>query len=82
MNKPDLKLVTPVLPDKYEEGKTYRCETGETLKVVQVDDELATMRLVVGANGKIPEEELYIEGPAGNLDGFMRANKAVEVLSV
>lgn len=63
----------------YEAGKTYKCSGGEVLKVEEVGPETAIMRIVVGANGKIPEEEIYLEGPANNFQGFMAANGAVEL---
>lgn len=63
----------------YTKGKSYRAATGEVLYVAELNQEEAIMRVVVGANGKIPEEELYVSGPSENFQDFMTKIGCVEV---
>lgn len=67
----------------YEVGKSYILQRdGITIRVEEIDELLVTMRLLTDKEGKIPDEEEYIQGPSENFQGWMTFQQAKEVNNV
>jgi hypothetical protein len=62
-----------------EVGKKYKLRDGMIFQVEALGEATCKLKLLIGANGKAPDDEWYMEGPSENLVGLFREQDAKEI---